>query len=230
MRIHIARKPEGGAIEDDDAMSAEEYGALMRSRLEGEYRRFAASALAFASPPEGGKVLELGPGPGWAGIMLLEQRPDLGLVGLDASEDMIRAASANAAAEGLGARVSYRLGSAEALEGVPEGSVDLVISRDSLHHWDRPRDAFASMLRALKPSGSIFLADERRDLSPAAWAFVYAFGTITMGAFSRYWRTSIRAAYSPGELREMLPPAPGREWVVEGGFLDLCLRLGPRRG
>jgi len=226
MRIQYQRIPEGGAIEDEGAMSAEAYGKLMLSRLEGEYRRFASSALASASPPQGGRVLEVGPGPGWAGIMLLAQRPDLSLTGIDASTDMIRAASANAAGRGLGARASYRLGSAEKLEGIADASVDLVISRDSLHHWDDPRAAFSSMLRVLKPEGRVYLADERRDLSLSAWALVYVFGQLSMGGMSKYWRSSIRSAYTPEELRALLPGAPGREWVVEGGFIDVHVRLG----
>jgi ubiquinone/menaquinone biosynthesis C-methylase UbiE len=228
MRITYRRIPEGGAIDDEPTMSAEEYGKLMLSRLEGEYRRFASSALSFAAPPQGGTVLEIGPGPGWAGIMLLAQRPDLDLVGIDASTDMIRAAQANARDRGVGESASYRLGSAEKLEGIEDASVDLVISRDSLHHWDDPAAAFASMLRVLKPKGRAYLADERRDLSLSAWAFVYAFGLATMGGMSKYWRTSIRSAYTPSELRAMLPEAQGREWIVEGGFVDVHVALGSR--
>ncbi len=228
MRIQYQRIPEGGAIEDESAMSAEDYGKLMLSRLEGEYRRFASSAIAFASPPEGGRVLEVGPGPGWAGIMLLAQRPDLNLVGIDASADMIRAAMANATARGFGERASYRLGSAEKLEGIADASVDLVISRDSLHHWEDPAAAFAAMLRVLKPEGRVYLSDERRDLSLSAWALVYVFGALSMGGMSKYWRSSIRSAYTPEELRAMLPAVPGRGWIIEGGFIDVHVRLGTR--
>jgi len=88
------RIPEGGAIEDEPGMSAEDYGALMYLRLKGEYERFAESALKEAFPAEGASVLEIGPGPGWAGIMLLKRRADMSLTGLDASPDMVRAAAA----------------------------------------------------------------------------------------------------------------------------------------
>jgi hypothetical protein len=49
-----------------------------------------------------------------------------------------------------------------------------------------------------------------------------------MGDFARFWRSSIRAAYTPSELLHMLPPAPGRDWEIKGGFIDLALCLGPR--
>jgi len=222
-----ARIPEGGAIRDEDAMSAEEYGRLMISRLEGEYRRFARAALAFGKPPRDGLVLEIGPGPGWAGIMLLEARPDLRLLAIDASEDMLRAAAANAKARGVGERARYALGCAEALDGAEAGSADLVVSRDSLHHWSDPRAAFASIARVLKPGGALYLSDERRNISAAAWAFVSIFGYLSMGRFSRYWKSSIRAGYTAGEARAFAAALVGRESLVEGGFIDLRIMAGP---
>jgi ubiquinone/menaquinone biosynthesis C-methylase UbiE len=227
MRTFKPRVPEGGAIKDANSMRAEKYGEFMRSRLEGEYIRFAENALAWSAPAPGGSVLEIGPGPGWAGIMLLKRRPDLRLEGIDASPDMLRAASANAVKEGVGLNARYRIGTAESLEGVPDGSVDLVISRDSLHHWEDPGAAFRSILRVIKPSGSVYLADERRDLTLGAWVFVYAFGFLAMGAFSKFWRSSIRSAYTPEELRGMLPEVPGLAWRVDGGFIDVVIRFGP---
>lgn len=219
------RIPEGGAIKDAPEMPAEEYGRIMIGRLAAEYDRFAADAVAAAGPPRDAAVLEIGPGPGWAGIRLLERNPSFRLVGVDASADMVRAATANAEVRGLGDRAVYRLGTAEALEEVAPNSVDLVISRDSLHHWEDPRRAFDSILRALKPQGSLFLRDERRDISAGAWAFVWGFGTLTMGSLSRYWRSSIRAAYTPGELETLVPKTAGREWEIRRGFLDLTVVL-----
>jgi len=219
------RIPEGGAIEDEPEMSAERYGQIMIGRLAAEYDRFAADAVDAAGPPPDASVLEIGPGPGWAGIRLLERNPGFHLVGVDASSDMIRAATANAEARGIGNRVAYRLGTAEALEVVSPGSMDLVITRDSLHHWEDPRRAFDSILRVLKPTGSLFLRDERRDISAGAWAFVWILGTLTMGSLSRFWRSSIRAAYTPRELKDMVPKAAGREWTIGGGFLDLTVVL-----
>lgn len=225
MRFQTKRVPEGGAIKDETGMTAEQYGAIMQTKLGSEYQRFADEVVAKIDPPEGGLVLEIGPGPGWVGIMLLKKRPDLRLIGLDASDDMRRAAGKNAAREGVADRAEYRVGMAESLEGVTDHGVDLVISRDSLHHWDDPRQAFASILRVLKPKGAVFLRDERRDLSLGAWIFTRIFGPLMTGKMSKYWFSSIRAAYTPEELRAILPPANARTWHVTGGFLDLTLSL-----
>jgi ubiquinone/menaquinone biosynthesis C-methylase UbiE len=225
MRVFGKRVPEGGAIVDESAMSAEEYGEIMKRNLGSEYRRFADRVLKEAPPPENATVLEIGPGPGWAGIELLKLRPDLTLHGMDASQDMVRAATANAAKEGVAARASYGVGTAEALMGAADGSIDLIISRDSLHHWEDPPNAFASILRVLKPTGRVFLCDERRDLSIPAWLLVRLIGPLMVGPMAKFWLSSIRAAYTPDELRALLPQVKGRAWDVEGGFLDLRLLL-----
>jgi ubiquinone/menaquinone biosynthesis C-methylase UbiE len=198
----------------------------MFERLGDEYRRFAENVLAALQTKKGGQVLEIGPGPGWAGLCLLEKRPDLRLLGIDASPDMLRAARANAEAQGLGARCEYREGHAETLEGVEAGSVDLVISRDSLHHWDDPAKAFSAIRRVLAPTGGAFIADGRRDLSLGARLFVGTIGSITAGPMAKYWKSSLAAAYTPEELREFCALSaserPGREWRVKEGFLDLA--------
>jgi ubiquinone/menaquinone biosynthesis C-methylase UbiE len=160
------RVPEGGAIEDDGGMTAEEYGAIMAERLQSEYRRFVSDLLLERTIPRGARALEIGPGPGWVGIELAKKRRDISVLAVDASEDMTRAAGKNASAEGVSDRIEYRKGVAETLEDVPGASCDLVFSRDSLHHWEDPVRAFRSILRVLKPSGSVFVRDCRRARWP----------------------------------------------------------------
>lgn len=129
-----ARIPEGGAILDCPEFSAEEYSSMMKGLLGAEYRRFGARALQVSGIREGAKILEIGYGPGWAGLETLKQSRETTLIGLDFSLDMVRCARANAETEGLSERVSYLEGQVEDLSRFPDGSFDAVISRDSLHH------------------------------------------------------------------------------------------------
>lgn len=226
MRKVKARVPECGAIKDSDSssgLSAERYGEVMRERLGDEYRRFAQRAIEKAKPPEGGLVLEIGPGPGWAGIELLTARPDLRLIGLDASPDMLRAARKNAEAEGLGDRAQYREGEAETLSGLEEQGFDLMISRDSLHHWEDPAAAFSSFARALKPEGRIFISDERRDLGLKERAFLCLVGRLSAGPMFRYWKSSLAASYTKDEIEGFLAGSGLKDCRVEEGFLNLTV-------
>lgn len=64
------RVPEGGAIEDTDKMSMEEYSEIMKNRLGREYIKFSENVINKINPLKNSKTLEIGPGPGWAGINL----------------------------------------------------------------------------------------------------------------------------------------------------------------
>jgi tRNA1(Val) A37 N6-methylase TrmN6 len=90
------RIPEGGAIEDTSEMTMEQYSAKMKKQLGSEYARFTDNVLNKVSLKQASKVLEIGPGSGWAGINLLVKRTDIHLEGLEASPDMIRVATDNA--------------------------------------------------------------------------------------------------------------------------------------
>jgi SAM-dependent methyltransferase/membrane protease YdiL (CAAX protease family) len=225
------RVPEGGAIEDGEGLSMEEYGRTMKERLGEEYARFARRALAFGKPKMEARVLEIGSGPGWAGIELAKLRPDLSITAVEPSADMRRAATANAAAEGVAASLSYAEGYAERLSAFPDASFDLVISRDSLHHWKDPAAAFSEIVRVAKPEGRVFIVDNRRSLCLAEWLTVRLAGRRFSGPMAQGWINSIRSGYSPSEARRFFPaeagrkgaPNQGRRWKAEAAFLDIAI-------
>jgi ubiquinone/menaquinone biosynthesis C-methylase UbiE len=216
------RIPEGGAIEDTAEITMEQYSNIMKKQLGKEYLRFAANVIKKVNPIQGSMVLEIGPGPGWAGINLVKKRPDLKLVGLEASPDMIRVATANVKKEGL-TGFEYKLGVGEEMIDINDGQYDLVISRDSLHHWIEPEKVFKEIKRVLKPDGKIYIHDSRRDLN--------IFGRLIVGIFSKnlpsnmgyHWKASIAASYTPGEIREMLNKAGLNDWKVNSDFMDLAI-------
>lgn len=216
------RKPEGGAIEDSSVMTMEQYSEIMKKNLWKEYIRFADNVIKKVNPIQGSKVLEIGPGPGWAGINLVKKRADLKLDGWEASADMVRVATANAINEGI-SNFEYKVGVGEDMNAIEDSYYDLVISRDSLHHWDDPTKVFNEIKRILKPNGKVYIQDSRRDMN--------AFGRIIVNIFSRFllhnmgyhWKNSIAASYTPDELREMLNKAGLTNWTVEAELMDLSI-------
>ncbi len=58
--------------------------------------------------------------------------------------------------------------------GLPPGSIDLAFLCDVYHHFDQPQAMLASIRRALRPDGQIFLVDFRREpgRSPS-WVFAH---------------------------------------------------------
>jgi SAM-dependent methyltransferase len=217
------RIPEGGAIDDVRDMSSEQYSEIMRKRLWGEYQRFVSDLLEFCPPPEGARALEVGPGPGWIGIILAKARPDISIDAVDASADMARAYRATIEAEGLSGRIDVRVGSVERLEEAARGPYALVYSRDSLHHWEDPVAGFRSIRALLAPGGTLFLKDERRDIGLAARCLVNLIVRLFLGPMGKYWKTSIAAGYTCSELESILEKAGFDRPRPRSSFLDLEL-------
>ena len=217
------RIPEGEAIKDSAEITMEQYSKIMKKQLGKEYERFADNVINRIQPDINSKILEIGPGPGWAGINLLKKRHDLTLNGLEASNDMIRVAKKNADNEGVGTRCDYMNGIAENMIGVNDSAYDLVISRDSLHHWADPEKAFLEINRVLKPGGKLYIHDSKRDMN--------IFGKIIVGIFSRfipngmgkYWKSSIAASYTQKEIEEILYKIKCENWNVKSDFMDLTI-------
>ena len=223
MKTVQARISEGGAIEDTQDMTTEQYSEIMKQRVGREYRRFVKHIIHQMKPPEKARVLEIGPGPGWIGIWLLCERTDLVLDGLEASPDMIRVATKNAETEGVCKRIRYLRGVVECMERVADNSYDLVMSRDSLHHWDEPEKGFQEISRVVKPDGQVYIQDNRRDLGFFAQCIVNLLGPLLAGRMLKYWKSSIAAGYTPEEIQKMLTRLQLENWVIRSNVLDLSV-------
>jgi ubiquinone/menaquinone biosynthesis C-methylase UbiE len=134
--------------------SSRVYDLVARHLLRGVYRRLAADVAA--STPDGATVLDVGTGPGVLLAELARRRPDLTLNGIDLSADMVTIAARNLAP--FGARASVEQADVAALP-FADGSMDVVVSSLSLHHWDRPREAISELRRVLRPGGRLRIYD-----------------------------------------------------------------------
>jgi ubiquinone/menaquinone biosynthesis C-methylase UbiE len=216
------RIPEGGAIEDSSEMTMEQYSELMKKQLGKEYLRFADNLIRRINPIENSNVLEIGPGPGWAGINLLKKRKDLKLVGLEASPDMIRVANENAGKEGL-SDLKYIQGFGENMIQIKDEQYDLVISRDSLHHWNEPQKVFQEIRRVLKKNGKIYIQDSRRDMKFLGRMIVAILSRFLANNMGFHWKASIAASYTPDEIKEMFSAIGITDWQVESDLMDLMI-------
>ena len=147
-----------------DLPSAAMYDALVASVLEGFYARV-ASEVAAAYP--GGKVLEVGSGPGRLGVRLAREAPGMTLTGVDISDAMVERAARRAAGAGLSERVRFEVGDVGALPFADQ-EFDGVVSTLSLHHWPDPASGLAEIYRVLKPGGEARIYDLAHWLWPPA--------------------------------------------------------------
>jgi SAM-dependent methyltransferase len=139
---------------------------VSRARLE-EHRRLWADKpvlarvyahwfeLLLAEAPRGGRVVEVGAGPGTLRAFARETRPDLAWLATDLEPLPWNHVAADAS------RLPVRDASAQAIVGL-----------DVLHHLSDPRAFFADAARALAPGGRLALVEPW--ISPLSW-IVYRF-------------------------------------------------------
>lgn len=111
-----------------------------------------------------GVILDIGTGPGRLPIEITKQVPNVKVIGIDLSKDMVRIARKNADKEGLTNRVGFKMGSAYDT-GFEDGSIDLVISTGVVHHLKEPVNAFNEIYRILRRGGEAWIYDGRKDVT-----------------------------------------------------------------
>lgn len=108
--------------------------------------------LDWCDPVEGRDVLDLGCGEGYV-ARRLEQRGAGSVLGIDVSAEMIHKAR-QAEVEGF-SRIRYEVGDAARLEGLADGSFDLVVAVFLFNYVDRTTTAsiMRQVARVLRPGG-----------------------------------------------------------------------------
>jgi SAM-dependent methyltransferase len=159
-RAMTGRRVEGGILIGD----AHAYDTQARWLLGPLFRGIAADVAATA--PHGGRLLEVGCGPGHLSILLAREH-GFDVTALDLDPAMIERARENAAraAGEEDRRPSFVVGDVGALP-FPDGSFDLVVSTLSMHHWDDPAAGLAEIGRVLRGDGRALVWDLRPGLVP----------------------------------------------------------------
>ncbi|MBL7175951.1 MAG: class I SAM-dependent methyltransferase [Desulfobacteraceae bacterium] len=167
-----------------------------------------------------GLALEIGPGPGYLGLEWLKNTQGTTLKGLDISADMISIAERKAEEYGLSERVEYVHSSGEKMPFDDE-KFDAVFTNGSLHEWSDPENTFNEIWRVLKKGGRVFISDLRRDM------FFFIKWFLWINTKPKEIRpgliTSINAAYTPHELRELIKGTKLESCIVSGNPIGLKL-------
>jgi tRNA (cmo5U34)-methyltransferase len=129
------------------------YLALMHEEVP-DYERLQDETVA-ATGTDAKWVLELGTGTGETAQRVLARHPAAGLVGLDASSEMLDHARAALPTD----RVELRV--ARLTDPLPDGPFDVVVSALTVHHLDGAgkADLFQRVAGNLTPGGRLVLGD-----------------------------------------------------------------------
>jgi ubiquinone/menaquinone biosynthesis C-methylase UbiE len=111
----------------------------------------------------GGRLLDIGTGPGRLLACVRKAVPRAEIIGIDISPAMAVRAAANVARGGCAGEIAVVAASATALP-FADGSIDCVVSTGSLHHWKDTGRGLEEMHRVLKRGGYALLYDIVRKL------------------------------------------------------------------
>jgi arsenite methyltransferase len=114
-------------------------------------------ALELLDLGPGDRLLDVASGSGTSALLAARER-GCEVVGVDLAEDGLARARSAANAAGLGDRVSFSVGDAEALPFVDE-SFDAVLCECSLSTFPDKEDAVNEMRRVLRPGGRVAISD-----------------------------------------------------------------------
>ena len=156
-----------------------------------------------------GKFLEIGPGPAVLTTLVAQAIPEAHITAVELSPAMITVAKEQVEVEGEGLRDRIALveGDANDTELLEQlGQFDLVYSMYSLHHWDDPEIVIKNLLRAAAPEGILLIHDLKR-----VW---WLYWIPSQEGFI----TSIRAAYTPAEIRDLLTRMGVDRYEIKNGL------------
>jgi ubiquinone/menaquinone biosynthesis C-methylase UbiE len=164
----------------------------------GVYRRVAEDVAVAA--PTGGAVLDAGCGSGRLAVEIARRRPDLHVHGVDLERGMVDVAIQRAERENVADHVEFTVADLADLP-LPDDSVDLIVSTASLHHWNDVDAAIASLDRAVRPDGRIWIYDMR-------WVSAGNVRAASAGLERRVDRALVRTGRFPAALFQRLAVEP----------------------
>jgi ubiquinone/menaquinone biosynthesis C-methylase UbiE len=168
----------------------------------------------------GGTVLEIGPGPGYLGLEWLKRTPGGRLFWLEISEDMRRLAEGNAERYRLKDRIGVTIGDATKKIPFDDAYFDGVFTRGSMHEWSDPLTVFNEIERVLKPNGSFYVGDLKRNTNPLV---AFMMGMKANKVMKAGLRSSIDAAYTRNEVISLLKSSNLKDFTVRENSFGLSI-------
>jgi len=166
-----------------------------------------------------GTLVDIGCGPGHLITAIAKSLPNLRIVGVDISEEMLKVARNSLASSVLDKRIEYRQGDVQKLP-FEDNAIDFAVSTLSLHHWPDPDIALQEIYRVLRPEGQFLIFDLRRDSRRLFyWLLRLATKFIVPAPLRSIGEPlgSALSSYTFAEADTSLSRSPFQQWKVKSG-------------
>lgn len=193
----------------DTLEEATDYNAMDHREVN---RRFVTDLLATdldrltAFNESRNELLDLGTGTALIPIELVQRHPEVRVVAVDASVNMLELARYNLEVEGVTGRVFLDRIDAKELP-FPDGRFAGVISNSIIHHIPEPASVLAEAVRVTAPGGLLFIRDLARPDDEETLAHLVQTYTGEENEHCRQmFADSLHAALTLDEIRALIEP------------------------
>ncbi len=158
----------------------------------------------------GGRLVDLGCGPGNISVRLARRWPQASVLGLDGAPRMLALAQERAAMEpGLVGRLQFQQALLPLADPRPlAAAFSAVVSNSLLHHLHDPGGLWQAVAQLAAPGAFVYLQDLRRPADPGAVEALVAEQMVGVPEVLRHdYRASLHAAFTPEEVVEQLEQA-----------------------
>ncbi len=190
----------------DTAEEALDYDTMDHSFVNGLFADQFAQLLQNSTDRPAGRcrVLDVGTGTAQIPIEIVRRRPDVDIVAVDLSREMLKLGQINLERAGVTAAIRLELVDAKQLP-YASASYDAVISNSIIHHIPEPLHSLREMVRVLRPGGALFVRDLMRPTDQATLeCLVEQHAAGANPHQRRLFADSLRAALTVDEVAHLL--------------------------
>ncbi|TWU43860.1 Demethylrebeccamycin-D-glucose O-methyltransferase [Novipirellula aureliae] len=190
-------------LEPESRSAIDEAVLYLEMKHEAVNQAFADDLVA--GGPVGSRLIDLGCGPGLILIEIAKHDPDVQIMGVDSSTEMLDMAKQQIDFAGLLDRISLQQGDATTMKEFADEMADTVVSNSLIHHLADPITGLRSALRLVKPGGRVFIRDLFRPESETeVERLVSLYASEEPEAAQQLLRQSLHAALSLHEIRGLM--------------------------
>lgn len=172
-----------------------------------------------------GRLLDVGCGSGNLIVQIADKFPNLELIGLDISAEILDRAKMRA--DEKQKEIDFKEGSVEKLP-FSDDHVDFIVSTLSLHHWINPQKAFQEIYRVLKKGGIALIFDFRRDSRKLFYGFLNFVTKVVVPKLLKEINEplgSIKSSYTPKEVREVFSKISIENYMINPALAWMYVQI-----